>query len=298
MGVEGHSELDVFNDIRMVRSVNNRQVALDKSIRSEWSEVVSDIDPDIIHANDIIAAKFSTETGYPMIYDDREYWSMQKIMYEGWPFWKRIAIRPFTEAIPRWEKDIIKKHVTITVSEGIAVEHRRISSNVFVLGNYGLRVEFEGLPINPERKGIVFVGRDPHLKKYFKHRDLTGITDYITFDVLSGLPRKVLYRRLSEYRFGLLPFLPSSYHKYVNASKTFDYLNCGLQVIMTEILHEAHGRIPYSYPFKDYTHIQSVIDSIEHVDPAEIIDYSRKNLVWEVQSDKLHQAYELCLELH
>ncbi|MHA1942950.1 MAG: hypothetical protein ACW96M_01005 [Candidatus Thorarchaeota archaeon] len=298
MGTETEPNLDVFEKIRMVRSINNRQAALDKSIRSEWADVVREIDPDVIHASDIIAAKFSSETGFPMVYDDREYWSMQRIQYETWPFWKRIAIRPFTEAIPIWEREIISRYVTITVSEGIASEHRRISSNVFVLGNYGLLIEFEGLPVNPKREGVVFVGGDMSRKTFAKHRDLTGITEHLTFDALSGFPRNELYRRLSKYRFGLLPFRPSPYHKYSNASKTFDYLNCGLQVIMTQMLYEAHGNLPYTYPFQDYDDLPRVIETTEYVDPADIIEYSHKNLVWENQSDKLHQVYDLCLELH
>ena len=291
-------DLDVFVNSYSVRSVNNRQVALDKSIRKEWSDVISDVDPDIIHANDIVAAQFSSETEYPIVYDDREYWSMQRIQYESWPFWKRLAIRPFLDAIPIWEKNLISKYVTITVSEGIAKEHRKISPNVFVLPNYGLRFEFENLPINPDRHGIVFVGNDYNLKKFSKHRNLTGLKDQLTFDVLSGLSRGELYIRLSTYRFGLLPFRPSNYHIYSNASKTFDYLNCGLQVIMSKLLYEAHGKLPYTYPFDDYSRIKHVIESTEKVDPSEIIRYSRKNFVWEAQSEKLQQIYELCLQLH
>jgi hypothetical protein len=68
-----------------------------------------------------------------MVYDNREYWSAQRIVYESWPIWKRIAIRPFLKVIPKWDRGLLEKHVTITVSEGIAKEHPRVSSHVFVL---------------------------------------------------------------------------------------------------------------------------------------------------------------------
>ncbi len=298
MGTAVKPQLDVFEDIFTVRVINNRQVVKDKKIRAEWAEVVSEIDPDIIHANDIVAANFSSDLGFPMVYDDREYWKMQRIQFKSWPLWKRIAIRPFTNVIPKWEKELVSKFVTITVSEGIAEEHRKISPNVFVLGNYGLLAEFKDLATNQNREGIAYVGSDFNQKRFAKHRDLTGIKDVLSFDILTGLPRQELYKKLSTYRFGLLPFKPSSYHKYVSASKTFDYLNCGVQVIMTRILYNAHGKLPFTYPYEDFSDLQKVIDTTEYVDPKTIIEYSHKNLVWEVQSDLLQEAYNLCLELH
>ena len=50
--------LDVFDNATMLRSINNRQAALDKKIREEWAQAVTDISPDLIDANDIIAAEF------------------------------------------------------------------------------------------------------------------------------------------------------------------------------------------------------------------------------------------------
>ncbi|TFH03574.1 MAG: hypothetical protein E4H14_16510 [Candidatus Thorarchaeota archaeon] len=298
MGAAEKPQLDVFDDFITIRSVNNREVATDESIRSEWAEVVSEIDPDIIHANDIIAAHFSSKLKTPMVYDDREYWSWQRIQFKSWPMWKRIAIRPFTNAIPKWEKELISKYVTITVSEGIAAEQRKISPNIFVLRNFGLLSEFKDVPINPNREGIAYVGSDYNLKKFAKHRDLTGVKDLVSFDVFSGLPRQELYNKLSNYRFGLLPFRYSDYHKYVSASKTYDYLNCGLQVIMTRVLYEAHDKLPFTYPFDEFTGLQNIIDNTEYVNPKEILEYSHKNLVWETQGDLLQKAYVLALELH
>jgi len=298
MGTLEKPQLDVFDGFSSVRRINNRQVVTDKSIKSEWACAVQDIDPDLIHANDIVAAHFCSELDYPMVYDDREYWSMQRIQYENWPLWKRIAIRPFTSAIPNWERELISKHVTITVSEGIAEEHRRISPNIYVLKNYGLLFEFKDLPINPDRSGIAYVGRDFKLEKFAKHRDLSGVREIVDFDVLSDLPRVELYKKLAKYRIGLLPFRPTSYHRYVSASKTYDYLNCGLQVLMTRVLYESHGKLPYTYPFDELSRIQDIIKNLEHIEPDEILEYSHKNLVWEAQGDMLQEAYNRCIELH
>jgi len=296
MGTSTKPFLDVFDKITMVRSINNRQVVFDKSIRKEWAEAVESVSPDLIHANDIIAAKFSSGLGIPMVYDDHEYWSAQLINYRSWPLWKRIAIRPFIQAVPKWEKEILGNHVTITVSEAIAREHRQFCKHVFILKNFCLRQEVENIPSNPHRSGIVYIGGDFQLKRFAPHRDMTGLKDFIEFDTLFGLPRDVLYTNLTKYRFGLLPFRPNPYAKYSNSSKTFDYLNCGVQVLMTRPLYDAHDSLPYTYPFDDYSELPKLIDEIEVVDPQEIISYANKELVWEAQQDELFKAYETAIE--
>lgn len=288
--------LDVFDKITMVRSINTRQAALDTSIRKEWAQAIDDISPDLIHANDIIAAKYSSDLGIPMVYDDHEYWSAQLITYGTWPLWKRLAIRPFIKVVPKWEKEILAKHVTLTVSEGIAQEHRQRCKYVFVLRNLSLREEVKGLQINPNRIGVAFVGADFNLKRFGAHRDMTGLSDVLSFDVLSGLPRDELYRRLTKYRFGLLPFKTTSYTKYISSTKTFDYLNCGLQVLMTQPLFESHGKLPFTYPFVDYSQLPNLIKNVQRVEPEEIMKYANRELVWEAQQDLLFKAYEIAME--
>lgn len=288
-------QLDVFEDIIMLRSINNRQAVLDKSIRNEWAKAVEHINPDIVHAGDIIAAKYTSQTGRRMVYDDHEYWSAQRIIYGNWPLWKRIAIRPFLKVIPKWEQALLEKYVTITVSEGIAKQHRKYCKNVIVLRNYSLMAEVKGLPINPKRDGVAYVGNDLRRPKFAPHRNMAGLKGHLEFDELFDLPRDELYRRLTRYRFGLLPFKTTKYTEYISSTRTFDYLNCGLQVLMTRPLFESHGRLPYCYHFDDYPDISKVINRCERVDPAEIMEYANKNLVWETQKDKLFEAYELCM---
>lgn len=296
MGDKKTPFLDVFERVTMVRSVNTRQAALDKSIRKEWAAAVESISPDLIHANDIIAAKYSSNLNIPMVYDDHEYWSAQLINYRTWPLWKRVAIRPFIKAVPVWEKEILANHVTITVSEGIAREHRRRCRHVFVLRNLSLREEVKHLPTNPTREGVAYVGSDFNLKRFGAHRNMVGLEDFIEFDVLSGLPRDVLYMKLTGYRFGLLPFKTTSYTKYISSTKTFDYLNCGLQVLMTRPLYESHGRLPFTYPFNDYSDLPQMMEGVEEVNPKNIMTYANKELVWEAQRDKLFEAYRITLE--
>jgi hypothetical protein len=304
--------LEVFADITMLRRLNNLEVALSRSIRKEWVEQIERIDPDIIHANDLVAARFSSMSGYPMVYDDHEYWSKQRVSYKTWPLWRRIVIFPFTSGIPRWEREILSKHVTITVSEGIAQEHREISSHVFVLQNYGLKEEVKDIPRSEDREGLVYVGSDlttagvvsvgpnqplTKIHKPVPHRDMTGITDFVEFDAIHGLPRKELYEHLSRYQFGLIPFKDNPFAKYSNSAKTFDYLNCGLQVLMTRSIYEAHGCLPYTHPIDDYTDILKLVDQYKDINPLEIMDYAHDHLVWEAQQELLFEAYNTCLEL-
>ncbi len=298
LGKQHEPFLDVFQSITMLRSINNRQAALDKSIRKEWADKVREIDPDIIHASDLIAAKYSSGLGIPMIYDDREYWSKQRIMYKNWPLWKRIAIRPFVNAIPKWEEDILSKHVVITVSEAIAEEHRQRCKHVFVLKNYCLKEQISNLEVNPNRTGIVYLGSDFERKRFAPHRNMEGLRDHVSFSTISGLPTELMYKELTKYRIGLLPFKTTSYAKYSGSAKTYDYLAAGLQVLMTRSIYEAHSRLPYTYPFDYYSEINEIIRNLEYIDPEEIMKHAREHYVWEAQKDDLFHSYSLAIELN
>jgi hypothetical protein len=254
------------------------------------------LSPDLIHANDIIAAKYCTDLDYPMVYDDHEYWSAQLIMFKNWPLWKRIAIRPLIKAIPIWEQEILSKHVTITVSKNIAEEHRKRCDNVFLLRNLSLKFEVQDIKDRPDRNGVVYVGADFTNKKFSPHRDMTGLRDHLEFNALSGLRRNELYDRLTQYRFGLLPFLSSPYSRYINSAKTFDYLNCGLQVFMTRDLYEGHGCLPFTIPFNDYSEFPKLMEECEIIEPSTIMAFAHENLVWETQADDLMKAYDLALK--
>ncbi len=296
MGKNRSPEIDVFSKITMLPSINNRQVVTDKTIRKKWASTVEEISPDLIHANDLIAAVFSADLGIPMVYDDHEYWSAQRIVYNNWPIWKRIAIRPFLQSIPKWEQRIVSRHTTITVSEAIAAEHRRFNEDVFVLHNYCLRNEVQDLPINPNRTNIAYVGDDFHREKFSPHRDMTGLRDIVKFDDFAGLTRHELYLNLTRYRYGLLPFKANQYSRYADSAKVYDYLNCGLEVIMTDVLFQAHGHLPYTIPFSSYEEIPRIVKEREPSSPIEIMEYAHRNLVWEAQEDKLLEAYRHACE--
>jgi hypothetical protein len=125
---------------------------------------------------------------------------------------------------------------------------------------------------------------------------MTGLKDVVEFDALHGLPRDVLYQKLTGYRFGLMPFRETPYTKYISSTKTFDYLNCGLQVLMTRPLYKSHGELPYTYPFDNYSEIPRMMDESEVVSPDEIMKYANRELVWESQQDQLFEAYKIALE--
>lgn len=288
--------LDVFDGTTMFRRLNNLEVVISKSIRKEWIRKIKEIDPDLIHANDIIAAQFSSMSGYPMVYDDHEYWSAKLSVFKDTPILRRITNSPLIKAIAIWEKDLLSKYVTITVNKNIAKAHRRYCDNVFVLQNFNLKIEVDGLPTDTVRDGLVYVGSDFSQNKFLFYRDLTGLRDSISFDDISGLPREQLYIKLLNYRFGLLPFLPVPYHRFANSAKLFDYLNCGLQVFITRLLYRAHGKLPFTIPFDDYSELPKLASEYPIVDPAEIMEYAHKNLVWEAQQDTLFEAYKIAME--
>ncbi len=297
IGRTGRPSLDVFRGVIMLPRINYLQVVFDWPFRRAWRKAISRIDPDLVHANDIIAGHFTSGLSVPMVYDDHEYWSKQRYSLLALAGRQSITVRPFVHLIPFWERDILSKHVTVTVSERIAQEHRRYCRHVYVLHNYPLLREVRELPVNRNRHGIAYIGSDFIRRRFAAHRDMTGLTDFVKFHVLHGLDRRELYLRLTEYRYGLLPFKTTPYTKYSNSAKTFDYLNCGLEVLMTEALYEAHGRLPYTIPFREYRDIPVILSEHEPADPSKIMEFAHKNLVWERQQDKLLEAYGLALRL-
>ena len=114
-------------------------------VKKKINNIIKEIRPDIIHAHNILPAKIASELDIPFVFDDHEYSSMHgKVIYESFRIresldkskknkirWiarkslKRYMSKLWTE----WEKEIVSKYPTITVSEKIAEEFRKYNSN-------------------------------------------------------------------------------------------------------------------------------------------------------------------------
>ncbi len=284
--------LPVFNETHHIPIVNFLKLALDSSFKKKWLKKIDEIDPDVVHAHNIIAASFMLDTDYPVIYDDHEYWSKGSYRFGKRGIVRRAALIPFARKVPKWEEQILEKYPVITVGESIARDHRRLAKRVGVTRNFPFLEEVEQLQNPEQRDGNVYVGGDFNLQEFLPHRNMTGLKDIIDFDILSGLPHSTLMERLTHFRIGLTPWCQHPFHMYCEPNKHYEYLIAGLQVILTSSLMHPFNDEPYIHSFESYDEIPDLLNQIETIDSSKIMEHSRERYVWEKQEHVIKDMYK------
>lgn len=281
-----------FSEAFHVSFGSHLRIVYDSRIRKRWLKQIDAIKPDVVHAHNLIAAAMMLDTDYPVIYDDHEYWSKQDFRFETRPFLRRMAGKPLISVTPKWERSILESYPVLTVSENIAKEHREIASHVEVTHNYPLCSEVEGLTSPERRVGAVYIGSDFQNTRFSLHRDMTGLQDILNFDILTGISHREMMNTLTKYKVGLTPWLPHPFHKYCDPNKNYEYLNAGLQVLITYTLGESLTDNPYVHPFKTYDELPELVHSLSDVPGPKIMNHARTTYVWEANSPKIHRIYD------
>ena len=270
---------------------NDLDVAINPRVRKKWIQTIDLVKPDVVHAHNIITARFLLDTGYAVIYDDHEYWSKQVFKYWERKMPRGLSSLPLVLMIPHWEREILERYPVITVSEGIAKEHRASSSHVFITKNYPSLAEVEHIVDQKERSGLVYIGNDFKRPKFLSHRNMAGLDKVIEFDILSGLSHHELMTRLTHYEVGLTPWRQHPFHMYSDPNKHYEYLNAGLQVLVTDSLYHPFENERYVHSFSDYEEIPALVNSLEDISGSTIMDHAKKNYIWEQQEQKIVEAY-------
>lgn len=267
----------------------------------EWRRTIRAIKPDFIHAHDIHAARLTFGLGIPTVYDDHEWWTRNfPIWYEMRGIFRKMFAYPTLLKIPAWERRAIQEYPTLTVSEGIAESHRREYNGwVAVTLNYPSLKEVVGIrAYGRKRNGAVYQGSDARKRKWVKkpspYRDMTGLPSDVKFDRIYGMPYHDLLMTLCKYKIGLIPWKCHPLHRNACPAKAYDYLHTGLQVISPRSMVLLRG-IPYVHFFDTLDEIPGIIETMEDIDPAEIINYAREHLVWESQTSRIINAYDEAL---
>jgi hypothetical protein len=263
----------------------------------KWRKQIRYINPDIIHAHDILAARMTFGMGIPVVYDDHEWWT------RNFPIWfnmrkniRKLFSIPTLLQVPRWEKRAAREYPILTVSEPVAASHRReYDAWVCVTLNYPSLKEVEGIHDDPvERTGAVYVGTDVRMrvgaKAWAPYRDPTGLPDSVHLDRIAGLEYHDLMRRLRHYEVGLIPWSCHPLHHYACPAKAYDYLHSGLQVISPRSMSILSGH-PYVTMFDSLEEIPGIIEALDPIDPEEIIEYARRHHVFERYSGVIKDAY-------
>ena len=283
---------NVFDKVYHIPLGNDLNVALNPLLEQKWVNAINKISPDILHANDVIAAKMAFRTNFPTVFDDHEYMSHQIPYFTKRRMPRGLASKPFVMLIPKWELKALKRYPTITVSEMVADDHRKFSRWVGVTPNVPTLREIEDIPKRESRNGLVYVGNDFNTEGFYSLRDMIGLRDIVEFDVITGFSHNEMMNQLTKYRIGLTPWKQVPQHYYASSNKTYEYLHAGLQVVTNRLLARVFSSNPYVHVFRDYSDIVSVIERVPDVDPAKIMDYAREHYTWEKHEHVIREAYK------
>lgn len=261
-----------------------------------WHKKIRSMRPDIIHAHDILAVSNTFGLGYPVVYDDHEWWT------RNYPIWfgmrnivRKILSLPAYFMIPRWEKEALTSYATLTVSESIAESHRKqYRAWVRTTQNYPRLGDHSGISSPKARSGNVYSGSDVRhrvgIRKEASYRDMTGLPKSVKFDKIYGLSYQDMHKKLMTYKVGLIPWSCHPLHHYASPTKAYDYLHAGLQVVSPRTMTVLHG-IPFVHFFDSLDEIPDIISSMPDVDPKKIQAWASKNCIWDVYVPVILEAY-------
>jgi hypothetical protein len=292
LGGEPVTEKSIFEETRHLSLPSGPRIVLDSRVKRKWLEEISSMKPDVIHAHNITVGHFLLDAEYPVIFDDDEVYSRQPYMYAGRTFIRRMAAKLLWNRFPKWEKQMAERFPIITVSEGLADYYRQFTSDVSVVPNTPSLKEVEWLTDKDERAGLVYIGNDFNWHSFLPFRDMTGLRDLIDFEIISGLPHDNMMERLTNYCIGLTPYRPHPFQLVCNANKNYEYQHAGLQVVVQYNFSAIFKGNPYVHPFKDYSEIKEVIDSVEPQDSQDIMNYARTHYVWEKNEHVIKDVYK------
>lgn len=284
-------DMPAFSETKTVPLGIGPRIVHDSRIKKRWLAAIDEIKPDVIHAHNVIVGHFLLDTEYPVVFDDHENFSAQKFVFMSRPFLRRTAARLLVRKLAVWERELAQAYPVITVSEGIADYYRQYTNNVSIVVNIPMMVEVDWLVNPPSRAGLVYMGNDFSKPRFTPCRDMTGLRDILSFDIVSGLSHKEMMMKLSNYKIGLTPYMAHPFQRISNPNKNYEYLHAGLQVVLNETFAHLYEGDPYVHQFRDYDDIRNVVDSVPEVDGMEIMQHARKKYIWEKQENVVKAAY-------
>jgi len=253
-----------------------------------FKKILSDLNPDIIHAHDILASKVCSDLREPFIYDDHEYWSKQARI-RPYSSLSRILTNPLMIIrYSSWERKVLDTaRVVITVSDTIKEDHERktqtpvfcvpnfvseldhkILSNlkqskkrlsVVVFGGKRTKEDLKALidvcdSLEPEKYFITVIGKEPLVN------DRINCVGYLSF--------KELFLELPKHHTGLIPIPKKrerkNYIKYSSPNRIFQMISAGVtplintrQTYLTELLGS------YCFVYNDMDDIVGYLDALK-----------------------------------
>lgn len=308
-------------------------------LKSKINKVIKEVRPDVLHAHNILAAKISSEFDIPFVYDDHEYASMYgRIVHETFEILESQAnsasnkikwfIRKNIKAYmsnlwTNWEKEIVSKYPTITVSDKIAEGLKKYNSDskIVVVPNFPMKNEVEHLtaPAYNSEISSVYMGRDGFADYHYPHRDIgdlikifknksIGRLDIIGWKDKTSensnvkfhgyLSRQDAFKILTKSSIGLMPWIKHWSHYYMNPNKAYDYAYAGLLIICTSDLETIYATLGGNCVlFDDYADLVNKLkyfnDNKEELNKLRFksYNYAKDNLYWEKYDHNIIDVY-------
>ena len=312
-------------------------------LKKQIKKVLTVSNPDIIHAHQIIPAKLISKFNIPYIFDDHEYSSSHaRIIYEAFVlqknkfdiydynlreklrWWARTSLKKYTIRLwTKWEKEIVSNVPTITVSNTIASDLKKLDNakQIFVVPNYPLKnetIDIDKIEFK-DKQSCVYAGSESP-KYTIAYRNIEGLVKLFKDNnignlILLGmqgkssdkvfykkfLPRESMFKEMSNYSIGLIPWKKHWSHKFMNPNKAYEYIHSGLFVMFTSDLISVSATLKDNCEtFEDYDELVEKLEYYKN-DSEELYRkriksyyFGRSNLLWEKYEDNILEAYKLC----
>jgi hypothetical protein len=322
-------------------------------VKKQLKRILIEIRPDIVHAHNIFSAKMMLDFDIPFVYDDHEYWpSYVERQIESYnlalansntskcsarALIRQVLLgflnRRYLRLGLEWEKELVSYTPTMTVSEAIASEIRRLGgTKVFITPNYPMKKEIENLQSPKFHKELssVYAGIEPKHNMKIAHRNMDGFLNLFSQENDVGsltmigiddsirdnshysrqrscmvtyrgfLPRHLMYQEMQKSSIGLVPFRRHWSHKYISPNKAYEYVHAGLLVMCTSsfvaiknILNE------HCVTFEDYNDLVSQLRYFKYA-LEEIYEkrkrayaFAKENLIWDKYEQNIFEAYKV-----
>jgi len=292
-------------------------------VKRKLKKIINMVKPDVIHAHDVFSAKMVCDLGYPFVFDDHEFASLEKksdVEWERNDLSDRTVGRYEVWRWSRWERELSLRAPVITVSHDIAEFYAKLGAKVFTVPNYPSLFELSKVHLSKEKNEsftAVYLGNDISAS-HSPYRDVKGIINVfeelgfrlvvIGDTKLSSkgmivskdyIPHLRLYDVMSQYHVGLLPWKKHWFHKYANPNKPYMYAHSGMVVVVTSSLRNVvrafEGR---ARTIEDYSDLKEILLELSQGMDAVLKEgkdnreYALNNLVFECYEREVMEAYK------
>jgi hypothetical protein len=276
-----------------------------------------------------------------MVYDNHEYWSVylkrqlesinsnslvtvdEKPSTKSKRLENKIRTRLKSRYVNLWSRQeelIVSTTPTITVSNTIVEDLKKIGSKVYLVPNYPIfdEVNWIRAPIYHEDLSSVYAGVEPTGNTRSIHRNIDGFIDLFdkysigklavlgwkntstqNVDFLGYLGRREMYEQMQKHSVGIIPFKPHWSHIFISPNKAYEYAHAGLFVITSSSFVPIMETLRENcLAFKDYLDLkEKILELSNDVDSMfkrrlQIYQFARENLLWEKYESNIFEAYK------